>query len=177
MRTFPNLTLFRFLKWIIFYRQKFIRPFWYIEYSKKNARAELKAKTGWKYYGGHHLENRVGVFGHVYYLPKKFGIDYRFLTLAASVRSKEITRKEALKEYRMKPKSNLEIVEFVKKRLELSDIEFDNIMKLPIKSARDYPTYKRIFEFLRPLFFVLAKQNLVPMSFYLKYCFPFEDKS
>ena len=123
------------------------------------------------------LENRVGVFGHVYYLPKKFGIDYRFLSLAASVRSKEITRKEALKEYRRKPKSNLEIVEFVKKRLELSDIEFDNIMKLPIKSARDYPTYKRIFEFLRPLFFVLAKQNLVPMSFYLKYCFPFEDKS
>ena len=45
-------------------------------------------------------------------------------------------------------------------------------MQLTPKSWTDYPTYKKRFESLRPLFYVLAKANLVPMSFYLKYCFP-----
>ena len=36
----------------------------------------------------------------------------------------------------------------------------------------EFPNYKKRFERLRPLFFILAKANLVPMSFYLKYCFP-----
>ena len=88
MRTFPNLTFFQFLKWIIVYRQQFIRPLWYIKYSKADARDELQRRTGWQYYGGHHLENRIAVFGHTVYLPQKFQIDYRFLALAASVRSK-----------------------------------------------------------------------------------------
>ena len=87
MRTFPNLTFFQFLKWIIVYRQQFIRPLWYIKYSKADARDELQRRTGWQYYGGHHLENRIAVFGHTVYLPQEFQIDYRFLALAASVRS------------------------------------------------------------------------------------------
>jgi hypothetical protein len=45
-------------------------------------------------------------------------------------------------------------------------------MNQPPRSWQDYPTYKRRFERLRPLFSVLAKADLVPMSFYLKYCFP-----
>ena len=45
-------------------------------------------------------------------------------------------------------------------------------MSEPPKSWHDYPTYKKRFERLRPLFAMLAKANLVPMSFYLKYCFP-----
>ena len=36
----------------------------------------------------------------------------------------------------------------------------------------DYPTYKTRFERLRSLFRLLADANLVPRSFYLKYCFP-----
>ena len=47
--------------------------------------------------------------------------------------------------------------------------DYLKIMNGPRKSYRDYPTYKRRFEILRPLFFILAKANLVPMSFYLKY--------
>ena len=65
-----------------------------------------------------------------------------------------------------------DIVEYVKKRLELSDEEYHQVMKAAPKSWRDYPTYKTRFELLRPLFYILAKANIVPMSFYLKYCFP-----
>ena len=42
------------------------------------------------------------------------------------------------------------------------------------KSWTEYPTYKKMFENFRPIFYLLAKANLVPMSFYLKYCFPVE---
>ena len=176
MRTFPNLTLFQFLKWILVYRQQFIRPFWYLNYNKEVARKELQERTGWQYYGGHHLENRIAVFGHTLYLPKKFNIDYRFLSLAARVRSGGISRKDALAIYSNPPTPDPEIADFVKKRLGLSDHEFESVMNEPPKSWSDFPTYKPIFEAMRPLFFLLAKANLVPMSFYLKYCFPIRSR-
>ena len=40
-KTFPNMTFCQFMKWIIFYRQKFIRPLWYINYSKNDAIEQL----------------------------------------------------------------------------------------------------------------------------------------
>jgi len=172
MKTFPNLTFFRFVKWVILYRQQFIRPFWYIKYSKEAAREELARRTGWEYYGGHHLENRAAVFGHTVYLPKKHKIDYRFLSLAASVRAGLLPRDEALAAYRVPVEADPDIVEYVRKRLGMTPAEYAAAMAAPNKSWRDYPTYKRRFEKLRPLFYVLAKSNLVPMSFYLKYCFP-----
>lgn len=172
MKTFPNLTFFRFLKWILLYRQQFIRPFWYIRYSKEAAREELAARTGWQYYGGHHLENRAAVFGHTVYLPQKFGIDYRFLALAASVRAGIAPREEALATYRTPVVPDPDIVAYLQKRLDLTDARYREVMAAPPRSWRDYPTYKPYFERLRPMFFILAKANLVPMSFYLKYCFP-----
>jgi hypothetical protein len=50
-------------------------------------------------------------------------------------------------------------------------------MLRPAKSWKEYPTYKKLFEIFRPIFLILAKANLVPMSFYLKYCFPIEEKN
>lgn len=172
MQTFPNLTFSRFLKWAILYRQQFIRPLWYLDYSKEGAREELEKRSGWTYYGGHHLENRAAVFGHTVYLPQKFGIDYRFLTLAASVRAGRLSRSHALQRYHSPIDHDEDIVNYVKKRLGISDEEYDTVMTAEPKSWTDYPTYKKRFERLRPLFYVLAKANLVPMSFYLKYCFP-----
>lgn len=172
LKTFPNLTFFRFLKWALLYRQRFLRPFWYLAYSKEMAREELARRTGWEYYGGHHLENMAAVFGHTVYLPQKFGLDYRCLALAASVRSGRLPREEALRQYAEPLAPAPEVLEYVKKRLELSDEEYLRVMSLPPKAWTDYPTYKSRFERLRPLFYLLARANLVPMSFYLKYCFP-----
>ncbi len=70
------------------------------------------------------------------------------------------------------PQIEDELVHYFKKRLELSDKQYEQVMQSEPKSWTDYPTYKKRFERLRPLFFILAKANLVPMSFYLKYCFP-----
>ena len=175
MRTLPNLTFFRFLKWSIVYRQKFIRPLWYLEYSKEAAKSELFRSTGWRDYGGHHLENRASAFAHQIYLPQRFDIDYRFLAIAAKVRTGLITREQGLLELDEPLKPDLFLVRYVMERLGLDSEEYEAIMDGPKRSFRDFRTYKRWFELMRPLFFVLAKLNRVPYSFYVKYCFPIES--
>ncbi|MCZ2490061.1 N-acetyl sugar amidotransferase [Aquirufa antheringensis] len=176
LKTYPNLTFFQFMKWVLIYRQKFIRPLWYIDYSKPDARKILEETTGWTYYGGHHLENRSTSFLHTIYNPQKFSIDNRNWSLSAEARTGVISRDEALKIYNAPIASDPELVEYVKKRLKLSDSDYDSIMNGPKRSNKDFKTYKKRFEFLRPLFFVLAKAELVPRSFYLKYCFPFPNE-
>lgn len=172
MKSYPLMTFARFLFWTVFARIQKIRPFWYIDYNKEDARAFLEKEYNWQYYGGHHLENRMTAFYHSIYLPKKFDTDMRNNTLSALVRNGKISRQEAWKEYNKPPVVEKDLVEYFKKRLDLSDEEYEVIMKRKPKSWYDYPTYKNRFEFFRPLFKILAKANLVPMSFYLKYCFP-----
>ena len=175
--TFPNLTFFQFLKWVLIYQQKFIRPLWYMRYSKEEARAELISKTGWEYYGGHHLENRASTFAHTVWLPQRFGIDYRNLTLSADVRRGAKGRDQAITEYSQPVKADTQLVEYLKKRLNISDDQYDEIMEGKVRTWRDFKTYKKRFEVMRPIFYILAKANLVPMSFYLKYCFPVKESA
>jgi len=92
-------------------------------------------------------------------------------TLSALVRNGKRDRLEAWKEYNTPPHIEKDLLEYFKKRLELSDEEYEKIMTRKPKSWTEYPTYKKTFELLRPLFKILAKANLVPMSFYLKYVF------
>ncbi|MCD6062163.1 MAG: pseudaminic acid biosynthesis protein putative PseA [Flavipsychrobacter sp.] len=174
MKTFPNMTFGRFLKWTLVYRIKKVRPFWYISYDKASAREFLEKEFNWQYYGGHHLENRMTAFNHSVYFPKKFKIDQRNNSLSAAVRSGHMSKEEALRQYAKPPYVEDEIIPYFKKRLQISDADFETIMSGERKYFWQYPTYKQRFERLRPMFYVLAKFSLVPMSFYLKYCFPFK---
>lgn len=175
MKTYPLMTFFQFLKWAIIYRQQFIRPLWYIDYSKPAAREELIKETGWEYYGGHHLENRATAFAHKVYLPQKFKTDHRNWSLGAEVRSGILDRDEALEIYNTPIKPDPELIEYSQKRMNISDDEFEKVINGQNRTFKDFKTYKSRFEKLRPLFAILAKANLVPMSFYLKYCFPMPE--
>jgi len=172
LETYPLMTFTRFLKSAIFNRVKFIRPLWYLKYSKEEAKTFLSEKFGWCYYGGHHLENRMTAFYHSVYLPQKFVSDMRNNTLAARVRNGALTREQAWAEYNTAPLIEDELVGYFKKRLDLSDELYEKVMRAEPKNWTEYPTYKKRFERMRPMFYLLAKANLVPMSFYLKYCFP-----
>ncbi len=176
IKTYPNLTFFQFMKWVLLYRQKFIRPLWYINYSKVEAKEILKKETGWQDYGGHHLENRSSAFFHLIYQPKRFGIDNRNWTLSARVRSGQLDKNEAIKIYNSPISEAGELEEYVKKRLGFNDAEYKLVINGPVRSFRDFKTYKKRFEILRPFFRVLAEKNLVPRSFYLKYCFPLPNE-
>jgi len=170
MKTFPNMDFWAFMKWTLFKRIRKIRPLWYIPYSKDEARKYLESEFCWQYYGGHHLENRMTAFNHSVWFPQKFGIDQRNNSLSASVRAGLLTRESALKIYSEPPYIEPEIIDYLKKRLGLSGDEYESLVNGSTKkSYKDYKTYKKRFERLRPLFFILAKANLVPMSFYIKY--------
>ena len=175
MKTYPLMTFLKFIYTTVFKRIKRIRPFWYINYNKEDARSFLEKEYDWKYYGGHHLENRMTAFAHSYYFPKKFNTDFRNNTLSAKARMGKMTRADAWIEYNTEPHLEQDLLDYFKKRLSLTNDEFQEIMDRPMRSWYEFPTYKKRFELLRPLFFVLAKSSIVPMSFYLKYCFPSKD--
>ncbi len=172
MKTYPLMSFIQFMRWTLFGRIQKIRPYWYLHYSKEEARSFLQDKCGWTYYGGHHLENRLVAYSISTYLPTKFGLDYRNLTLSALCRQGKMNHEEAMAEYARPPASDPELVEYFINRLGLTREEYDNVMKMPPTFWWSYPTYKKRFEMLRPMFRILAKANLVPMSFFLKYCFP-----
>jgi N-acetyl sugar amidotransferase len=177
MKTYPLMTFSRFLFSSLFHRIKFIRPLWYIEYSKNEVREFLKKNFDWKDYGGHHLENRMSAFYQGIYLPQKFNSDLRNNTLSAQVRNGKLDRSEAWAKYNTPPVVEDELEVYFKKRLGITESMYKKIMEESPKKWTEYPTYKKRFELFRPLFYVLAKANLVPMSFYLKYCFPVKNAS
>jgi N-acetyl sugar amidotransferase len=168
-RTFPNLTLFRFLRWAAFSNVKRFRPLYYLDYNKEEAKRLLAEKFGWQWYGGHHLENRIAIFGHTYWLPRKHASDQRVLGYAALVRSGQMTRHEGLELLADPIEADKGVVTLVKKRLGFSDEEFNTLMRQPKRHWSDFKTYKRTFERLRWLFWILYKLDRVPKSFYLKF--------
>ena len=96
-------------------------------------------------------------------------MDQRASGFSALVRSGQITRDEGLRLINTPEKYDREIIEYVKKRLKFTDEDFEMIMKQPIRSYRDFKTYKKIFEVLKPFFWLMYKMNRVTKSFYIKY--------
>jgi N-acetyl sugar amidotransferase len=169
LKTFPNLWLTSFLRWTALRKIKKIRPLYFIDYHKESVKSILARDFGWQWYGGHHLENRFTAFYHTYFLPQRFGIDQRLNGYSALVRSGQMSREEGMVLMSQPPQHDEEIVELVKKRLGFSDAEFDRLMNLPRRTFREFKTYKRTFERMRPFFALLARMDLVPQSFYIKY--------
>lgn len=169
MKTFPNLWLYKQLQWMLFGRIKKIRPLYYMNYDKEAAKKLLAEKYGWQWYGGHHLENRFTAFVHSYFFPRRWDMDFRIAGYSAYCRNGWMTREEALLLMAESPHLESGLLEFLKKRLGFSDEQFENLMSMPKKSYKDYPTYKQTFEWMRPFFWLMYKMDLIPKSFYMKY--------
>jgi ABC-type transport system substrate-binding protein len=158
IKTFPLLKLKDFLKYTVVKRIKRIRPLWYIDYNKAEAK-KILSKTGWKWYGGHHLENKLAdYYGN--YWGRKFGFDFGLIEKAAMVRSGQMSRKEAMKNIDVVPRCK--VVKEVEGRLGYSG-------KRSRKTYKDFKTYKQTFHRLKPLFWVLLKAKMIPATFYSKY--------
>ncbi len=169
LKTFPNMSFLSFMKWTAIKRIKKIRPLWYINYSKEEAREFLQEKFGWQYYGGHHLENRLSAFTYSVYRPQKFGFDDRNWSLAAAVRNGLMDREEALEIYSQPVTDSNELTEYFMQRMNVSREKYASVLNGNKKTYKDFKTYKKRFEALRPLFFLMAKAQLIPLSFYIKY--------
>ncbi|WP_159074768.1 adenine nucleotide alpha hydrolase family protein [Polynucleobacter difficilis] len=173
VKTLPKMSFIQFCIWIFVYRQKFVRPLWYLKYEKEAARKLLTDKLNWKYYGGHHLENRASYFSHNIWFTEKYSVDYRILELCAKLRMNLINRKDAedsLKESVVRDSENFE---YMCKRLNIAETEMNKILNNgQQRSYREFKTYKKLFEFFAPFFKYASKRQYVSESFYMKYCVP-----
>lgn len=169
LKTYPHLNLAFQFRCMAIAKIKRIRPLWYVDYTKEDVKKFLVKEYGWQWYGGHHLENRIPAFKHTYWMPRGFNTDTRVLGYAGLVRSGQMTRDEAIAKLKSPPNVDFELVDLFKKRLDLSDKIFEQVMNGPKRNHLDFKTYKPIFERLRPLIKIAAERDLVPWSFYLKY--------
>lgn len=172
LKTFPNMAFGDFLRWSTWNAIERTRPLYWLDYHKEDAKRFLAESYGWKWYGGHHLENRFTAFYHTYFLPKRWLINFRQIELSALVRSGQLDRDQAIEQLLRPRQGDAEIIAMVKKRLGFSDDDFDAVMSMPEHNYREFATYKQRFERLRPLFWILWKLNRVPKSFYEKFCKP-----
>lgn len=169
IKSLPMMWLSSQLKWMLINRLKKIRPLWYLDYDKEAAKEFLTKHYNWKWYGGHHLENRTSTFGNSYFHPRRFDNDQRANGFSAQIRSGQLIREEAMQLLRIAPQAEYEAINYIKKRLKLDDETFLQLMTQPRKTYKDFKTYKYTFEKLRPFFYVMAKMELIPWSFYMKY--------
>jgi hypothetical protein len=172
MTTFPNLWLSSFMYWTAVRRIQKVRPLWAIDYHKEDAKALMSREFGWKWYGGHHLENRFTAFYHSYFIPRRLGKDFRVLGYSALIRSGQLSRQEGLRQLQEPPYLEPEILELVKKRLGFSDAAFEALFHLPLRTYHEFATYKPLFERMKWPLWAMSRMNLVPKSFYLKYTAP-----
>jgi hypothetical protein len=111
--------------------------------------------------GGHHLENRFTAFYHSYFMPRRWGIDMRSLELSAFARTGVMNRADAAEVLNSDRACDPQLLALGKKRLGFDDEGFDAVMTLPKHSYRDYTTYKRRFELMKPPWRALYKADRV----------------
>jgi hypothetical protein len=139
---------------------KQVRPFHY-GFDRETMEHEMKKLIKWQDYGGKHCENVYTEFVGSWLLPNKFGIDKRIVYLSAQVRSGKLTKKQARKIFDVKS-------EFDPSKL--GDIENKTMALVNIRKNDRSKYAKYSFKRYKALIWILAKMNVVPYTFYVKYC-------
>ena len=143
LKTYPHFGFFHERFYHAIRGIRVIRILNYIPYNKQEAIRVLEENLAWKPYGGKHHESIYTRFFQGYILPRKFNIDKRKAHLSTLIMSGQIAREEALEDMERPPYATRTIeddIEYVLKKFELTQEEFEEIMALPISTYRDYQT-------------------------------------
>lgn len=163
LKTLPRIGLCGWAYYTFVKKLKFIPLLNYIPYNKDEAKKLIMKELGWRDYGGKHYESIYTRFFQGYILPTKFGFDKRRAHLSTLICSGQLTRDAALEEMKKDPypseKMMKEDRDYVIKKFELTESDFNSIMEQPVKSFRDYPNNSF---FLHELSFLtkLAKKTI-----------------
>lgn len=146
LKTFPLFNTFQYFKYTYLPTIKTIPILDFVDYDKSKALEILKNELNWRDYGGKHWESKFTQFYQTYILPNKFNIDKRRAHYSSLILSGQITREEALLKISegYDHEKIQEAKEFVLKKLNLSEKEFDLIMNSPIKNHSYYPSFVKI---------------------------------
>lgn len=169
LRSFPNLSLSR-LSYYTFARGiRQIPILNYLDYSKTVAKEQLTKAFGWRDYGGHHYENIYSKFAFGWFLPHKFNIDKRKVSLSGPVRSGLLERDEALRMLAIPPDVKPELVDYCIHKLGLTHEEFERIMMLPPKTYHDFFTSESILRYFKIPVRMATKFKILTPVLYEKY--------
>lgn len=153
LKTFPRITLPYLLLYVNLIRRiRTVSILNYVDYNKEQAMALLQNKLGWEYYGGKHHESIYTRFYQGYILPRKFGVDKRYGHLSDLIKAGQLSRERALEEIKQPPypeEMQRQDIEYVCKKLCLSQQQFESIMNAEIKSFRQFKNSFSTFEFMR----------------------------
>lgn len=137
-----------------------VSPFHYHHHDRQNILKALKS-IGWEDYGGKHNENIYTAYVGNELLPKKFGIDKRRTYLSAAIREGKITKQSAKEVLQYPAEFNLN---------DLGERK-EHILKLAKSPIQRRDRFKQTdYKLLRPLFWVLMKLGVFPVSAFKKYC-------
>jgi hypothetical protein len=145
-----------------------------MNYNKHEAMKVLEKEVGWQYYGGHHFENVYTRFIHGYYLPKKFKIEKRIIEFSALIRSNQLTRDDALEKIKevIYPKELVDQdIQFIINKLNITNDEYQEIMKAPNRYFYDYKTNYPLIMKMRFFINIAYKLKLYPDKIYGKYSY------
>ena len=129
----------------------------YMPYNKALVKETIIKELNWRDYGGKHYESVFTRFYQGYILPNKFGIDKRKAHLSNLIFSGQITKEEALSELKKpiyEPYQLLRDYEFVIKKFNLIEEEFEKLIQAERKEHAYYGINKGLYEkyrFLKPL--------------------------
>jgi N-acetyl sugar amidotransferase len=163
LKTYPRLGFWRLLYYQRLLDLQVFSPLDKINYDKNSAKVEIAEKLGWRDYGGKHYESIFTRFYQGYVLPRKYGKDKRKSHLSSLINSGQISRLDALEELRQPPYPNEELlrhdIDYFKKKMQYSDIEFNSIFtNKPVPHIfynsyykRHYKVHSRIFQLIDKL--------------------------
>lgn len=161
IKTYPTFNFLKHVYYTAFLKLVPVSILNYIPYNKQEVKETIKRELGWRDYGGKHYESIFTKFYQAYILPEKFKIDKRKAHLSTLICSGQITRDEALSELQKPLYSPNELridKEYVLKKLNLSDTEFEAIMNLPVRKHEEFKTDKNLKE--RYMNFLIQTEKL-----------------
>jgi len=169
LKSIPTFTLWDMINYSFVKGIKVIPILNYFNYLHEETNRILEQELGWQYYGGHHHESYYTQFFQSFYLPEKFKIDKRLLEYSALIRSGQISREYALTEMEKPYQFSEELVEYVKKKLNLSDEDLQKILYAKNKSFKDYPTYYPLISSMKFPIKVATWLGLIQPIIYYKF--------
>jgi N-acetyl sugar amidotransferase len=165
LRTLPTVNFFQYYFWYPYVKGMIVvRPLNFLPYNKEEAIATLEREIGFRYYGGKHFESRFTKWQQLHYRPTKFGYDERRAYLSSLILSGQMGRDHALAALsEQKPDQNevQDDADYVRKKLNLTKAEFLEILALPPKTYRDYPSNYALFNIKNEIKNTLARVGIV----------------
>ena len=142
LKSYPTMSYYRKLYYRHLLGIKQFSILDYVEYNKEVALKLLHDQLEWRSYGAKHHESLFTKWHQVVYLVQKFGYDKRKLHLSDLVLSGQISRETALLEIAKPPlpqNEQIELEEYVQKKMGLTKEEYQQILSAAPRSYRDYP--------------------------------------